>query len=452
MAILLTGAGGLFTRLGRLAKVQYDSHGYAGTPLPTNMNAAIAALGTEYGLASPLPAALTAAQSAVVQSPGSTIRAVAQSVLLKMVNDDQPQANLSSLGLALTELIRQMALAPASVATCTVSATATAASINSGDGVVVLTTKTGRGLIQQGVFAEAGLLNCTGDAQSATAPLGGEPWTYSGDAAVTDSLSHLWPGASGAQAGLTTCDSQARGLNLLANGGLDTYTTTDIPDNWALLSGAATTNYVKEVGTVHRGAASYKFIGGATAQSIAQTLAPSVVMPNRVYAYNLKVRASATPGAGNLVVKLIDGANAWITDDQAAANGSSTTLAGISTSTWTNVQGVVITPRVMPSVAKFSVACDTALGAGKNLFLDSVALCEMTSLYPGGPGLAVFAGLMPWIVNDRFTLTMTNDRAGAAYGATWQTYFDRFFGMRQLALQLPYTSGTPTILDSLITS
>ncbi len=452
MSVTLTGTGGLFTRLGKLSKVLYDAHGYAGGSLTTNVNAAIAALGTEYGLQSPLPAALTAGQSAVGQTPGSTLRAVAQATLLKMVNDDAPQANSQSLSLAIQELIRQMVGAGASVAACTVGVTPAAVSGNSGTGVIVSTTKNGTGLINQNIFAETGDLIVTGDGQSVTATAGSEPWIYRGDYAVSDVLSYQWPGYSGAQAGLTTCDSQSRGVNLLTNGGLETFTTTDIPDNWALLTGAATTDYAREGTTVHRGTYSYKFIGGGSiAHSIAQTFTSGTILPNTVYAYNLKVRANATLGSGNLVVKLIDGSNSTITDDQSSANGSSTTLSGVSTGAWDNVQGILITPRVLPSTVKLNLVLSAAQASGKHLFVDSIALCPITYLYAGGPGLAAFAGSTPWVVNDRYTVATTNNRNSATYGATWQTTFDRWFGMRSLGLQLPY-SGSPTIADSLITS
>ncbi len=44
-----------------------------------------------------------------------------------------------------------------------------------------------------------------------------------------------------------------------------------------------------------------------------------------------------------------------------------------------------------------------------------------------------------------------NDRASATYLATWNGLMDRLFQMRENGLQLPY-SGSPTVLDSLITS
>jgi hypothetical protein len=441
----------LFTKLGKQYRVLFGAHVYAGGNLATYFGDAITALGTDTSLLAPLPAALANAQSQA-WSVGQTVRSVMAQTLLSAVNADSPQPDRNSVPLALAELIRQMKAGGASVSACTVGMTAAAASGNSGNGILVLTSKLGDGLVQQNAFAEVGELVCTADAQGGNAAAGGEPWTYRGDYATPDVLSIDWPGFSGSVAGLTTIDSQAAGGNLLRNGSFDTFTVTNVPDNWAM-TGTVATNYAKETSVVHRGAAALKFIGdGATLTGATQTFSANVIRPNRVYAANLWVRLDASAVGGQLTLDLYDGA-AVINDDQGVPNSITYALSSLAIPTaYAPLNGVFRTPRVLPATVKFRVRLSVALASGRTLYLDSLAMGEVSFLYAGGPAISVFAGSSPWITGDRYAVTVTNDRAGSSYGATWQTVFDRSFGMRQLGLMLPYSASSPTIADSLLTS
>lgn len=458
MAVTLTGTGGLFTRLGKLAKVLRTCHTHAGGNLATQIDDAVAALTTEYLIASPLPTAKANAQSAA-SAVGADLQFVAQQLLLKQVNDDAPQSDRRSLDLAMRELVRQMVAGSASVAQCAVSATPAAVGPNTGTGVVVASVKTGTGLDAQDVFAETGELLCTGDAQSGTATAGSEPFGYRGDYAPADKLSHEWPGYSGAATGLLACDSQqSNGANLLTNSGFEAFATANAPDNWALGTGVAGTHWFSEATTVHRGTAGLKLVGdGSVLHALRQTFSLStgtaaVPRPNRLYAVNLWFRQPSTLTGPTLALSLVDGSDANVADDQAAANTVSVALSGAATGSWVALSGVFRTPRVLPATLKLQLAITGgAIGNAAVLFVDSLALTEMTELYAGGPSLAVFSGATAFVAGDRYQVAVANNRAGATYGGTFQTVFDRWFGMRELGLLLPY-SGSPTIADTLITS
>ncbi len=78
------------------------------------------------------------------------------------------------------------------------------------------------------------------------------------------------------------------------------------------------------------------------------------------------------------------------------------------------------------------------------IFVDEMALVKGTQLYAGGPYMAVFTGATQSQVDDGWTLTTTNNRAG-----DWQTWFDRLFDMSGKGLLLP-SSGITNIPDALI--
>jgi hypothetical protein len=303
------------------------------------------------------------------------------------------------------------------------------------------------------LFAEVGSLTCTGDAQAGTATAGSEPFQYRGDPAPASVDRETWPGASGATAGTTTVNAAVTAPNLLTNSTFDTFTVANTPDSWDLGAGTTPgTNVFSEASIVYAGSKSLKFLGtGATRPIIRQTL--TTLRPNRVYAVNFWVRASGTlTTAANLKVRLVDGSNAVITDDQAAENGVTVDLTTLTTS-YVAKSGVLITPKVLPAVVKVQLEASNGadLVTSEAVYADALAMAEVAPfLYPGGPGLAVFAGSVPFMSGDSWDVTTTNNQNGQTYGATWQRVFDRFFGMRGLGLLLP-TAGTTLLNDSLIT-
>lgn len=455
MAINLTT---LFSRIGAIGHLLYLADTYGGT---TFEGALVADIIPAFDVTSwsdvigRLSALIEPAQEDAIRII-PTAQAIAVTVLNKMVNDDVRQASEASVSLSLAEVIKQMTSQAKTVAKCTVSASAAAVSGNSGAGVVVISAQRGDALEQQNLFAETATLTCTGDSQSGVATAGTEPFAFAGDQAVTNVFDEAWPSGSGASLALAACDSQLdAATNLLTNSDFETFSSANIPDRWSIITGTAGTDLASDATTFYRGSKGLKFIGGATNTAIAQKFNDATagtalnLKPYTQYAINLWVKADVVPAAGILRVSLVDGANAIINDAAAVANSFTVTLSGITT-TFASKIGTFRTPRVLPSTMKLRLDLSTAMSVGSNLFIDELAMAEMTPLYQGGPQIAIFAGAVPFVVNDAFTLTMANNRNGASYGATFQTLFDRFFGTRQLGLILPY-SASPSFADTLIT-
>lgn len=84
------------------------------------------------------------------------------------------------------------------------------------------------------------------------------------------------------------------------------------------------------------------------------------------------------------------------------------------------------------------------LSWGDSIYVDEMVVIKGTELYTEGPFVAVVSGITPSVTEDEWTLTVTNDRAGA-----FQEWFHRAFDMRAKRLLLP-SSGTIHIADTLI--
>jgi hypothetical protein len=442
MAINLTN---LFTALGHLYYPLKRGHAYVATQLAADVPAAVTGLGVANAdIGGPLAAGLDGWEAAVTSQLAAGLRTAAGAYLLRVVNADVGLPDARSVPLALAELVRQMIAQSYKVATCTVTVAAAAVSGNTGNGAVVITSKRGDGLTQQNLFAEVGLLSCTGDNQAGTATAGSEPFQYRGDPAPSGVDRETWPGASGATAGTTAVDAAGTSPNLLTNSDFEDFTTANTPDSWTLGSGTvAGTNIFSEASLVYAGSKAVKFLGnGSTRPIIRQTL--TTLKPNRVYAINGWVRSSGTlTTTGNLKFRLVDGSNAVIVDDQSAENGVTAALTGLTT-TYTAKGGVLITPKVLPATVKLQIEASNGadLVTSEAVYLDNLAMAEVSFLYGGGPALAVFSGSVPFMSNDAFDITTTNNRAGQSYGATFQTVFDRWFNMKQLGLLLPVAGST----------
>jgi hypothetical protein len=447
----------------------------AGTPLPQVVDGILTALS---GFQGSLGSLLTDFQTR------------ARNTLLAMYALDQqagnPNAPLTqltagfTLAQALQTLVSQMKAAAATVQAATVTAGAlTAVGTPVGNPTAVVSLKNGQGAALQLPFPETLRVVVTSDAQSGGAALGNEPYAVTGQAAVADALSHLWPGGSGVNTSGSLVDGSKDNSagNLLQNSSFLAFTTANYPDNWLVGSGAAGTQILNGTGTntYLPGGGSLEFVGHATAAGVTQAFSttpstaagvggtPAVLKPDTVYHWTLPYKLSAaSPGAGTLEVALTDGA-AWpgnvLADDATANNLKIQALTGIADTNWHVLTGDFRTPAVLPvttPVARLRVQLSVALTAGTNLFLAQPSFTAPAgpkggALYDGGPFLTlhrgpnrVIAGLNP----DSWTLAIANNYGTSGSGLL-QQFMERVFGLRGLGLQLP-AAGTPTLADTLI--
>lgn len=82
--------------------------------------------------------------------------------------------------------------------------------------------------------------------------------------------------------------------------------------------------------------------------------------------------------------------------------------------------------------------------SGDVLYFDEMVVVQATELYKGGPYVEAVSGATAAVLEDLWTLTLTNNRAGDL-----QEWFQRAFDMANKDFLLP-SSGTTNVPDALI--
>lgn len=453
MAIPLTGAGSLFVRLGHIFGIANTVMTQTGTTIPGKTVTLYGDyVSTDQAVVSGLFPALSSYQSTPTGFL-SYLQTLAQQTVIQMAADDQIQPN-SNLSTALAYLIGQMT--SATVKSCAIGSSITAGSANIGNAAFAIGTKSRDGKVLENTFAEPVAATVTNDAQSGGASVGRETVALRGLPANPSVLSASWPQGSGSSATLnlvTAGASQQGGTqNFLFNSNFETFTVANIPDGWHIATGTAGTTVLKSTAEHYDGTSSLQIAGNGTElTSLYQEFAIDTsvnVSPIEQYAVGFWAKVSATAGAGVLTVDLVDASGTTLLDVSGNASSFTVNLTGLTTS-WAPQTGFLRTPRVLPSSTRLRLRISTALTNAINLFIDRLSFALPVQFYQQGPFFAGFSGSVAAILNDAWTITLTNDRGGDL-ATCWQAQFDRYFGMRANGLLLP-SAGSPTILGSLIT-
>ena len=439
MAVTLTGSGGLFTRLGKIAWLLDTVNTFRGTTLPAEAEDAVETVdGADVVLrsyVSPLLAAVGSVQSNLggIQQAAKT---AAQNLLLEMVNDDNPLPE-RTVALALAELRRQMLASGHYVAANTVGASFTRTNLD-GDGVGVASTLDGSGVPLENLLAE--------DLEIAvvnTATAGAEQLRVRGEAAVSDKLSHLWPAGSGADGSFSALAASAAG-NLVTDGAFEALT------GWTFTAGAGLASLASS--GQYAGSKCLQLTGdsGGTLHSFYQAI--TGLASRTPYALTLWAKKSGSLAAGEITIDLFDGSSV-IADESANDNELVFDQSDLTTS-WIAQTAVFRLPEPVPDTVRLRIRATTALTDGENVFLDHLSLQRMGKLGSNvlghTPFVAFASGSAAWTLDDYtwsdrvFKLATTNDRT-----SRWQQLFDQFFDAAAIGWTLP-TSGSSEILDNLI--
>ncbi|OWK45759.1 hypothetical protein [Fimbriiglobus ruber] len=457
MSIPLTGSStALFDRLGLAGNALLLLNQCQGGTNTTLVDLIAGYSGTDEDLTAYLTLGRDSTLRGIPPRPMSYLTTLTGATVQRMVQQDQPTRG-QTLADALAVVVAQMQAASASVQVCTVGATATVYATQTGTGVLVLSTARGDGRQQENLIAEAARVECTADAATGGRPPGSERFQWAGTPNAAGVYDWDWPQGSGATTTVTCADAgtdYSRGTNVLVNGGFDTWNTgLTAPVNWTA------TGTVTQETTLIYGATGFavRVAAGAT-PTLVQTFTAAGVSGNTRYtpppvsslAFAVWLRGSAALTGGVLKVELVDGTGAVVNDATGNPASVSLALTGLGT-TYTSQTGIVRTPPVIPTTGLQLRLNVSTTPAGGDLLIDYLAVAPLTAAYPGGPGLALFSGATRFVQGDGWNVTATNDRGDSSNLATWQALFDRLFGMRALGLLLP-SSGSPTIVDTLITS
>ena len=444
MAVALDGTGGFFTRLGALIEGVNEASTSVGATLTSRVSDLAAQYASnEQNTFAPLWAARDTTRSALASWVATQIDLATQT-LVEQVDRDAvlPQRTVTA---ALAELIRQMKGASESLNRPTIGAPVTADAGNVGDTVLVTSTLDGDGLPLDGLFAETLVATVTTDAGNGASEFS-ENISILGDTAKA-ATDYDWPGGSGANTSLATTDPAVDGL--LVNGDFADWTVTNVPDDWTIAIGTATTHVTRQASPV-RSSDSYNLrltSDGSTLVALRQSPS-STLLPLTVYAATVTAKINTVDATGALRFALVDGTGTVIDDAEGAANSSVLGVngsAGVDTS-YKKFTAFFRTPAKVPATLFFEVKLSTAPSSGRIVDVDLVQLVRATQLYPGGPYAAAFSHATSPVVGDRWTIAAANSLGTSSLvrGA------DRLLSTRSKGLKFP-TDGSPTIADSLVT-
>lgn len=440
MAITLvgttSGAQGLFNRLGKLIKLGTLLDTHRVTTLPGAIEAAIALFdGSTAAVRDTADELLPLLNDLIDGNSPAGIQAIAEAVLIQMINADNPRPDLS-VDEALAELIKQVEAAAYYVGTNTISTSVSQSNLD-GNGVVIASTLDARGQTMENLVAED--LEIRSDGTSLTVL--GEP--------AVERFSQLWPRGSGSRANLPLIQADGSG-NLITNGSFDAWTAS-VPDGWTIPTGSATV--AEETSTVYKsGGSAVKITSDGSTLTHLRFDVTELLEPLTVYAVNAFMRVNATASAGTGGMRLHDGTG-LVNDEAGNGNGFNIDLTALTTS-YAARNGFFRTPAVLPATVYLDVVITVALQNTRIWYIDHLSLAEAER--PSGdaktPYLIAFEGSTPFSAEDgrpsgpsTFKVAVSNNKAGK-----WQQGMERLFNMSSRDLQLRTAASGTLINESLL--
>ncbi len=432
MALVLTGTAGLFTRVGKLGILLDDVNLCAGVTVPDDIQTINDQYIDNEAIIDGMAKAVTQYQSGIT-SILNWVQQTAQSTVITMVTDDVDLRG-PTLSNCLSELIRQMNASGALVRNNTLSLVVTPAPDNTTDGQIVGSLLNANGVPLEDAYNEDVTVTVTADALTGGATLGQEQLLFQGQGAASNMLTYSWPSGSGGSLSLRAVDAASSSSNYLTNGGFETWTVSNVPDSWTVVSGTPGVTIFESTSPVFAGTACLRILGNGSQNTCLQQI-PSVLTPLTQFAVNFWIALSGVPAAGVLEVALVSGTGAYINDQTGTANVLTVSLP-VQGTPFAAHQAVFRTPLIIPTGATLQFKLTTPLSAATSLYLDQVGFKDMQPLYSGGPFFMAFSGTAQFTQLDRFTVGVSN-----SYSGNVQSMFQRLFRMSSLGLLLPASAS-----------
>ena len=427
MAITYIGAGGVFTRLGKVFKLflaledlQADAGSIA--TLETELLA-------EFDGAPDLTAGLHELMSGWRATPDNWKAALpeyAERIVRALADElDAPSDDLAVLWpLFLARMVEDAQTVKANAVSL---GAITPGDGNVGTGLCVMTLDDIDGLPAETAAPETVRVECVNDAGSG-ATADAETFRISGEVPAGP-FSYLRRGTG---LGGTIAVANASSNNLVLNGDFEDWTD-DVPDDWTIGAGTKLVHILKGTFPTLHGPYALKFVGdGALAEiSVSQALDVTRVAARSKYVCGCWIDTSGvTAGTIHLTVtgtgfapatQKIEISSAWPTP-------------------WTFYSFFLDTPAIVPDVLTLTISVTGTLNNAAIIRFDGLAI--VPAAYHHGIYWAVFEGAAQFVLGDRWTCAVAND-----LGGEFQTMFGRLWNV-----QLPSDDADgETIADTLIT-
>lgn len=436
MSITYTGAGGLFTRLGKLVKAYNLLATYQ-----TSAASAIDEVLDEYASDREILPSFQQSENmweATVGSVRVTMIDAARTTVEWAGEDlDMPVRDFDAVA---GRLIEDMYSNSESVnANAVASGAVSAGGSNVGDGLLFATSMiaetaveaSDRGRPDERIIAETVRLTCVSDGLAGGTE-GSEEFTIEGELPRPD-VTSVDDRGSGSGPSVTVMFAEGS-PNLLTNGSFEDWTDS-APDDWTAVGGS--TCVAENTSLKVEGSSCVEMVGESTIDeiSITQALDSDDIQPNTTYFLAGWFRTSGLAATSTAKLEVTG------TGFTAAAEEVWTDSSTFAESAWTAAHFFFHTPRDVPSDLSIKASLTgTNITSAEHLYIDCVTCAEAVS--HGGCRYGLLRGETDFVRGDYFTHTKTND-----LGGVFQKFFADVFD-----LQLPSDdSGAETIGDSLAT-
>ena len=389
--------------------------------------------------------------------------AAAMKTLIEQVNDEVALES-KTVRAAMFELRRLMATASPvetlDATTISIGST-TAISGNVGTGTVVVSAEADNKYHSTMASyptcrTETLRFKCVKDATSKGVVKGGELFSIRGKQSFSN-IDHRWPGGSGdvgtyAATSDQLSDGQSAGRNILRNSGFENFDSGAKNPGWAIGAGSAGVNILANSSTPAHGSNSLQLRSdGSTNLFVRQQIDSKsgsgtlgTVDVDGLYVVSFLIKQTNTSSsAGALTVGLMQ-------QDGTAVSDSTTTIAhgdisgSYTQKTFSFRAGG--TGLVLPSPLYFGIRQSTAFTSGTYLTIDRLVFTRMIPTAPGGVHCAILPGATDFVVDDEFTVAVTNNGEGL-----FEKCLDKCFDTYNMGIFLPNATSSERIDDALIT-
>ena len=457
MALTYDGANGLFTRLGALIFMMDAVRTHQ-----TNLKTLLANVHGEYSSADAwMIDGLSGNIEGRISETGGVlndVRAAAEKTLIEMCFAVAQTSTTNAMARkaltdALVWLIREMDADTEKINGTTISKSGlSVGGSNNGNGKFLYAFEAPNILLAStndfpNIRTEMLEARCVQDAQNYSVARGAEVFEIRGQPSYSE-LDYRFPAGSGTLMRMSSIsasvDNGNRFQNICSNTDLEDQTS-NLPDLFTVVSGAAGTEFTTETTNIFRGTKALKLNVTGSVFRIRQQMGVSTgtlgrLTPDRPYVISFAAMKDA--GATGTVVVSIQNAAGTILDSALFKNELS--IAATTTS-FQLYSAMIRSPRVIPQDTYIVIETTVAVAVSA-FYIDEIVIAEMVPIASGGASLAIVAGSADWYADDNARYNFTNLGEGLISSA-----LDRLFGMYHKGLSLPANyAGGETISDGLI--
>lgn len=279
------------------------------------------------------------------------------------------------------------------------------------------------------VTSETVTVTCAQDSEGGLSE-GAESWSIVGGVPGNNAFDWRSEGS-----GIGPAFNTANSRGMVSNGEFETFTVTNTPDDWTIVTGAVTTNILQDSVGQKRGDSCLQLKGDGATASIKISQAISNLEPLKAYLVAAWIKGDATIAGTSAFTMQFEGTG-YTASSSEKISLNQAALAALTG--WDLKNFWIVMPKEIPDDMVLTINASGTLTTAALIRVDG--LCLVEGQWHGGVAVGVVAGGTKVLKGDRYTFTLANNNFGV-----FQT-----FARKGLKIQFP-SDGTPSIADTLAT-